>query len=90
MSHQQIIAQTSQVLQDLAEDQAAEVLDFATFLRQRQQTRAAADAELLRHQIAAHVETADAFAFLHDAAEDVYTVADAAFRYDTPPADATN
>ena len=89
MSHQQIIEQTSLLLAELAEEQAAEVLDFATFLRQKQHARAVADDALLVHQIQEHVATADAFAFLHDDAEDVYSLADVRFRYDAPPADAT-
>ena len=88
MSHQQIIEQTSQLLAELPEAQAAEVLDFAAFLRQRQQARIAADEALLLHQIHQHVATADAFAFLHDEAEDVYSLTDVKFHYDAPPADA--
>ncbi len=88
MSHQQIIEETSRLLTELPEEQAAEVLDFAAFLRQRQQARAAADNVLLVRQIQEHVMTADAFAFLHDEAEDVYSLADVKFRYDAPPADA--
>ena len=88
MSHQQIIEQTSKLLAELDEAQAAEVLDFATFLRQRQQARAAADDALLTQQIQHHVLTSPAFAFLHDEAEDVYSLADVKFHYDTLPADA--
>ena len=88
MSHQQIIEQTSKLLAELDEAQAAEVLDFATFLRQRQQARAAADDALLTQQIQHHVLTSPAFAFLHDEAEDVYSLADVKFHYDTPSADA--
>ena len=88
MSHQQIIEQTSRLLAELAEEQAAEVLDFATFLQQRQQQRALADAALLTQQIATHVLTSPTFAFLHDEAEDVYSLADVKFRYDMPSADA--
>ena len=88
MSHQQIIEQTSQLLTELSEEQAAEVLDFAAFLRQRQQARAAADDALLIQQIQQHVESSETFAFLHDEAEDVYSLADVKFHYDAPPADA--
>jgi|GEM_PF-339613 len=88
MSHQQIIDETSQLLAELPEAQAAEVLDFAAFLRQRQQARVAAEETLLLRQIAQHLEGAEAFAFLHDEAEDVYSLADVKFRYDAPPADA--
>jgi len=88
MSHQQIIDETSQLLAELPEAQAAEVLDFAAFLRQRQQARAAAEEALLLRQIGQHVATAEAFAFLHDESEDVYSLADVKFHYDAPPADA--
>jgi hypothetical protein len=89
VSHQQIIEQTNQLLAELAEEQAAEVLDFAAFLRQRQQVRAAADDALLTEQMQEHVLTSPTFAFLHDEAEDVYSAADVKFRYDSPPTDAT-
>ena len=88
MSHQQIIDETSQLLAELPEEQATEVLNFATFLRQRQQARLVADEALLLQQIQQHVETSEAFAFLHDEAEDVYSLADVKFCYDAPPADA--
>ena len=57
MSHQQIIEQTSQLLTELSEEQAAEVLNFAALLRQRQQARAAADDTLLLQQIQRQVES---------------------------------
>ena len=85
MSHQQIIEQTSQLLAELAEEQAAEVLDFATFLRQRQRISAAGDDVLLTQQIQQQVATGEAFAFLYDEAEDVYSMADVKFHYDTTP-----
>ncbi len=90
MSHQQIIDETSQLLAELPEEQAAEVLDFAAFLRQRQQARVAADEVLLMQQIQHQVETSETFAFLHDEAEDIYSLADVKFHYDAPPADATD
>ena len=85
MTHHQIIEQTSRVLAELPEAQAAEVLDFADFLRHRQQQYAAADDALLKQQIEQHLETSAAFAFLHDEEEDVYTLADVKFRYQLPP-----
>lgn len=88
MSNQRIIEQTSQLLTELPQEQAAEVRDFAAFLRSRQLARVTADDALLTKQIQHHVETSDAFAFLHDEAEDVYTLADVKFRYDAPPTDA--
>ena len=88
MSRQQIIEETSQLLAELPEAKAAEVRDFASFLRQRQQAQAAADDALLTQQIQEHVVTSPVFAFLHDEAEDVYSLADVKFRYDAPPADA--
>ena len=88
MSHQQIIEQTSQLLAELPEAQAVEVRDFASFLRHRQRAQVAADDALLTQQIQQHVLTTPAFAFLHDEAEDVYSLADVKFRYDAPPADA--
>ena len=88
MSRQQIIEETSQLLAELPEAEAAEVRDFASFLRHRQRAQAAADDALLTEQIQEHVMTSPAFAFLHDEAEDVYSLADVKFRYDAPPADA--
>ncbi|AMR28058.1 hypothetical protein A0257_13800 [Hymenobacter psoromatis] len=88
MSHQQIIDETSQLLAELPEEQAAEVLDFAAFLRQRQQARVTADEALLMQQIQQQIETSEAFAFLHDEAEDIYSLADVKFHYAAPPDDA--
>ncbi len=88
MTRHQIIEQTGQLLAELPEAQAAEVLDFAGSLHQRQRQLAVADEALLNRQLKHHLDTSEAFAFLHDAEEDVYTLADVKFRYETP-SDAT-
>ena len=85
MSRQQLIDQVSQLLTELPEAQAAAVLDFAASLHQR---HAAPLPDAVQQPQLHHLLTADSFAFLHDEAEDVYTLADVKFHYHLPPADA--
>ncbi|UYZ62560.1 DUF2281 domain-containing protein [Hymenobacter weizhouensis] len=110
MSKQEIIDQTVQLLEQLPEEKAAEILDFAAFLMQRSrpnsivitepleqvsvpllkrrrpspstsETDDEEDDKLLTQQIAAYVENSPVFAFLHDPAEDIYTLDDLKVRY---------
>lgn len=110
MSKQEIIDQTLQLLEQLPEEKAAEILDFAAFLVQRGKPTvtviteplketivslvkqrhsspatpeivAEEDDQALTQQIIAYVESSPVFAFLHDPAEDIYTLADLKVRY---------
>ena len=86
MSKQEIIEQTVQVLEQLPEEKAAEILDFAAFLLHREEPAAASganlaeDAATARH-MAAYIESSPVFAFLHDPAEEIYTLDDLKVRY---------
>lgn len=83
MSKQEIIEQTVQLLEQLPEEKAAEILDFAAFLLHREEPMASIsteDAAVAQH-LAAYIESSPVFAFLHDPAEDVYTLADLKVRY---------
>jgi hypothetical protein len=112
MSKQEIIEQTVLLLEQLPEEKATEIRDFAAFLvqrkaqqppvltempqetvvsRQPRQPQATPELETapsshtedatLAQQVATYVEQSSVFAFLHDPAEDVYTLADLKVRY---------
>lgn len=88
MSKQEIIEQTVQVLEQLPEEKVAEILDFAAFLLHREEPLqpiaggvTSAEDTALAQQMAVYMESSPVFAFLHDPAEDIYTLNDLKVRY---------
>lgn len=69
MNRQEIIEKTLQALEQLSEEKALEVSEFAEFLIQRQ------DEMLLRRGIATLVSEGDAFQFLENE-DDLYSESD--------------
>lgn len=88
MSQFEVVEKITRIVSRLPEQDATSLLDYANFLLSKHGARAettatglAADDALLLQQVAAHVATSPIYAFLHDPAEDVYTLDDLKVRY---------